>query len=631
MRISHPQRLLFVLALLAAVLIGANAALAFHAEEVLADSEHWVTHTLEVITDLERALRTAYDAESSARGFVLTGDPAYLGGYQYAQNTLAGQFEALVELTRDNPEEHSRMMQAGDFAAEKLRRLATGIELRKVEQQHGDSAEQNRRSGRELMSKLNDTVQVSEQAERRLLTQRLKDSARARFEAKLTIVLASGFDLLFVFGALWALAYERRLRQREAATASRLQKLQSVTEVAFTQLTATELTVELLRRLRGTAETDVLAMFRWLGTEVELVAAEGVPVKPDGRRLVRAEGVLAEVARTGEAVRLTGPELNRLPVETLGAELQSALVLPMTVGGRVIAMLLAGRREDTRFSAGDEELLVLAADRIALALDRAAAYDAEREARQIAEQSAAEVKQLNEVLEERVQQRTAELQSTNRELEAFSYSVSHDLRAPLRSVDGFSVALVEDYGDLLQDEGKHYLARIRAGVQRMGQLIDSLLQLSRITRAELAAEDVDLSALAENVANDIQTGFADRSITFSIEPGLHTQADPKLLRVALENMFGNAAKFTGKVEEARIDFGWSPERGAYYLRDNGAGFDQQYAGKLFVAFQRLHGDRDFQGSGIGLATVARVIARHHGTIWAEAEVGKGATFWFTLS
>ena len=238
--------------------------------------------------------------------------------------------------------------------------------------------------------------------------------------------------------------------------------------------------------------------------------------------------------------------------------------------------------------------------------------------------------QLNGVLEERVAQRTAELESTNRELEAFSYSVSHDLRAPLRSVDGFSVALAEDYGALLEGEGKHYLARIRAGVQRMGQLIDALLQLSRITRADFSTERVQLSALASDVAEEITLSLPERRIQFSIEPGLEVEGDPRLLRVVFENMFGNAAKFTGNVAEPKIAFGWSPDQCAYYIRDNGAGFDQQYAGKLFVAFQRLHGDKDFQGSGIGLATVARVIGRHHGNIRAEGAVNRGATFWFTL-
>ncbi len=242
-----------------------------------------------------------------------------------------------------------------------------------------------------------------------------------------------------------------------------------------------------------------------------------------------------------------------------------------------------------------------------------------------------EIRELNAVLEERVQQRTAELESTNRELEAFSYSVSHDLRAPLRSVDGFSVALAEDYGALLEGEGKHYLSRIRAGVQRMGQLIDALLQLSRITRADFSTERVQLSAIASEVAEEIAHREPERHLRFRIEPDLETEGDPRLLRVIFENMFGNAAKFTGKVAQPEIAFGWSPEQQAYYIRDNGAGFDQQYAGKLFVAFQRLHGDKDFQGSGIGLATVARVIGRHHGHIRAEGTVNHGATFWFTLN
>jgi light-regulated signal transduction histidine kinase (bacteriophytochrome) len=237
---------------------------------------------------------------------------------------------------------------------------------------------------------------------------------------------------------------------------------------------------------------------------------------------------------------------------------------------------------------------------------------------------------LNEQLEERVRLRTLELEATNRELEAFSYSVSHDLRAPLRTVDGFSVALAEDFGDVLTDEGKHYLQRIRLGVQRMGALIDALLQLSRITRAELAVEAVNLSTLAEEVARGLSDANPERVIEWEIEPGLRTEGDPRLLRAVFENMLGNAVKFTARIPVARITFGYAGDQRAYFVRDNGAGFDQSYAGKLFVAFQRLHGDKDFAGSGIGLATVARVIRRHHGKMWAEGEVGRGATFWFTL-
>jgi signal transduction histidine kinase len=251
-------------------------------------------------------------------------------------------------------------------------------------------------------------------------------------------------------------------------------------------------------------------------------------------------------------------------------------------------------------------------------------------ARAEAEANAAEVQALNTTLEERVRIRTAELETINRELEAFSYSVSHDLRAPLRTIDGFSLALEEDYAAAVDDAGRDYIRRVRGGVQRMGELIDALLQLSRITRAAITRERFDLSALASTIAADLQEQNRDRTITFRIEEGLTANADPKLLQVALENLLGNAVKFSAKVPNAIIEFGWDAEKKGWFVRDNGAGFDMHYAEKLFNAFNRLHGDKDFKGSGIGLATVARVVRRHHGTIWADSVIDHGATFWFTL-
>ena len=246
------------------------------------------------------------------------------------------------------------------------------------------------------------------------------------------------------------------------------------------------------------------------------------------------------------------------------------------------------------------------------------------------ERNAAEVQALNTTLEERVRQRTNELETTNRELEAFSYSVSHDLRAPLRTIDGFSLALEEDYASAVDSVGRDYIQRVRAGVQRMGQLIDALLQLSRITRAEITRENFSLSELALSVAADLRDENPGRDLTFNIQPGLDANADPKLLRVALENLMGNAVKFSSRKPDSVVDFGWDTEAQAWFVRDNGAGFDMYYADKLFNAFNRLHGDKDFKGSGIGLATVARVIRRHHGRIWADSTVDHGATFWFTL-
>ncbi len=629
MRITRFQKLLFSLFLFSAILIGANVWLAFHAEEVLASSEQWVTHTLEILIDFERVLHTASDAESGVRGYVLSSDDRYLGNYKNALITIPQQFAVLARLTSDNQEQVAHVQQASKFATEKLNRLGIVVELARTGQHTRQAAMIKEGIGRELMMMLASEIQQAQAQERRLLAERLRDSAYARAEARLTVALASFFDLLFVVLSLLSLSYERRLRQRAADAMGRLEKLQAVTEIAFTQLTVSELTTELLTRLRGAAQIDVLALCQWHGTEVELTAAEGIPVKLGERRPVHAEGAMARAAKTGYPVRVDGDELKRLPIEGLRTGLGSALVLPMIISSRIIAMLVAGRERGSGFSANDEELLALAADRIAMALDRAATYDAERVARKAAEANAEEIKKLNSVLEERVQQRTAELETTNRELEAFSYSVSHDLRAPLRTVDGFSVALEEDYGAQLEGDGKHYLKRIRVGVQRMGQLIDALLQLSRITRAEFSTEVVDLSALAAGVAEEI--GQNAPLVAFTIEENLCAQGDPRLLRTVFENMFGNAAKFTGKVTHPQVSFGWSPERKAYFVRDNGAGFDQQYAGKLFVAFQRLHGDKDFQGTGIGLATVARVIARHHGHIWAEAVEGQGATFWFTLN
>ena len=241
--------------------------------------------------------------------------------------------------------------------------------------------------------------------------------------------------------------------------------------------------------------------------------------------------------------------------------------------------------------------------------------------------------EVNEELEDRVEQRTRELAASNQELEAFSYSVSHDLRAPLRTIDGFSLALQEDFAEKLDEHGRDYINRVRNGVQRMGTLIDSLLQLSRVTRSDVQRELVDLSQLATLVFHELQGTDPERAVQWIAQPGVVAEADPRLMRVAFENLVGNAWKFTARTADATITFGSSLQDGktVYFLRDNGAGFDMQYVDRLFTAFQRLHGEREFKGSGIGLATVSRIIRRHHGTIWAEGEPGKGATFFFTLA
>lgn len=240
-----------------------------------------------------------------------------------------------------------------------------------------------------------------------------------------------------------------------------------------------------------------------------------------------------------------------------------------------------------------------------------------------------QVKQLNQSL----LHHSAQLESANRELEAFSYSVSHDLRAPLRSLDGFSRALIEDYGRILDATANEYLGRIRGAAQRMGQLIDDMLQLSRLTRQTMNTQSVDLSGLAEGIVDELRKHSPDRKVDVTIEPGLTAEGDSRLLAVVLQNLLGNAWKYTSQKPSAHIQFGLKSDAltPTFFVRDDGAGFDMQYAGKLFGAFQRMHTAEEFDGTGIGLATVQRVVHRHGGQVWAEAEVDRGATFYFTLS
>lgn len=473
------KSVLYRLALLGAVaIVLLNTWLASRALHTLINSELWLAHTLEVIDDTQQLIAQVRTAESAARGYILTGSPAFETQYERAGREINGSIGTIQRLTSDNTLQQNRLLLLQQHVDAKMAVLDTGIAVR-----HGHPS--GMLDPKQLGAVVQDTpdhaedVQVDIRAirteEQRLLALRAADTNRARREVWVSFTLA--FILDFVL-------------------------------------------------------------------------------------LVAAFQLLVRTGEDREALSEKAAE-----IESLNAALLEA----------------------------------------------------------------------NNQLEDRVALRTRELAMSNQELEAFSYSVSHDLRAPLRTIDGFSLALLEDYSDKLNDEGRDYITRVRGGVQRMGVLIDALLQLSRVTRSELQSEHFDLSAIATQVFEDLAMSDNARKVEFVAQPGVLVQGDPRLLRIALENLIGNAWKFTARTENARIEFGSEPGTGehaghtVYFVRDNGAGFDMQYVDRLFTAFQRLHGDRDFKGSGIGLATVSRIIRRHHGNIWAEGVPGQGATFSFHLA
>jgi signal transduction histidine kinase len=336
----------------------------------------------------------------------------------------------------------------------------------------------------------------------------------------------------------------------------------------------------------------------------------------------------SEITRDGMLYALAAILVGAILAGIMGSRLTRRLYLIQ----RVADDIQSGRTQLRAEVPGDDEaarlarqfnrmLDALTAQAQALAKSHAALRDSE-----------ADVRRLNAGLTQRVRERTAQLEAVVKELESFSYSVSHDLRAPLRAIDGFASALEEDYADRLDDEGRDYLRRIRHGALRMADLIDDLLKLSRVSRSELTSQPVDLSGLAREILDRLAEAEPLRAVATAVQPGLGAQGDPGLLRAALENLLGNAWKYSSKQAQARIEFGAGEQAGetVYFVRDNGIGFDMAHAGKLFGPFQRLHHQNEFEGSGIGLATVRRIIQRHGGRIWAESMPGQGATFYFTL-
>jgi len=363
------------------------------------------------------------------------------------------------------------------------------------------------------------------------------------------------------------------------------------------------------------------------------------PVEESGSRRLGTLYLASDLGAIYDTFRLSGViGLAVMAVALLAAYFLSR-ILQGTISEPILALAETAKAVSTRqdYSVrapklGADELGTLTDSfnqmlgRIAQQNDELQRYAADLERR--VEERTHELQERNDAL----RRNAAELLAANTELDAFAYSVSHDLRAPLRSIDGFSQILLEDYSGTLDAAGRESLQRVRAASQRMGTLIDDLLKLARVTRVEIRTEDVDLSGMAREIAAELQRATPERLVEFAIAPGLRARGDARLLRVALDNLLRNSWKYTAKQAQPRIEFASIAANGerAFMVRDNGAGFDMQYADKLFGVFQRLHSPAEFEGTGVGLATVRRIITRHGGRIWAEGVVDRGATFYFTL-
>ena len=578
------------------------------------EAERLIRHTQDLRQKLQLALTLLVDAETSTRGYLLTRQPEWLEPYQSALRRLPAVLRELESLVGDTPAQLARVNRMKEVAGNRLEHLV-------VLQGFSGSArtaemEQALARSKASMDRVRGLFVEMQAGEESLLAARTEHLQRVRtwlyalIAATVATGLAGGIMVAFLFGRHVA----QRIEQL-TVDATRLASRQPLSAVdsGRDEISACSVALRDADRLLEHRERELRETQIFLEHVVE--TSPTVVFRQDPKTMQ-----VIYVSPNVESI------LGYTPAEILG--------MP--------GFWMAHIHPDDLQHVIDEDNQAFAAGVTQLELEyrfehKDGSYRWIDSFVRIEYDSAGRPSDFlghrlditdRKRAEQELREREANLDAANKELEAFSYSVSHDLRAPLRSIDGFSLALLEDYSSQLDDSARSYLQRVRAATQRMGELIDDLLNLSRVTRAPLQRTKVNLSALAQSVAMDLQRAQPQRAVKFSIEHDLQDDCDANLTRVVLENLLGNSWKFTSRHPRAVIEFGQSD--GAYFVRDDGAGFDPAYKAKLFGAFQRLHHAHDFSGTGIGLATVQRIIHRHGGRVWAEGAPEKGATFYFTL-
>jgi hypothetical protein len=555
----------------ALVILAAVAILLYRSIDATADTLGWVEHAHRVLQQLDDASGDYSRAATARRAYVVLGDESQLAERTGLDQRTAQAIAALRVSLAEDPNQLRRLDVWGELLHERIAGLDASAERRRMDGTGGETVE-----GLELTKRIRAAREEIENEENRQLADRDRRTQRDVNRAKLVEIVGTGASFAILLLAFRRLRQEISRRQKsEQALRSSEGFLDSIVEnipnMVFVK-EAGELRFERFNRagedLLGVKRSDLVRR-----NDFDLFPAEQAENFQARDRETLANRVVVDI-----------PEE---PIQTRKGErwLHTKKVPIFDEHG--VPRYLLGISEDITAQRVVAETLKTAKD-------------------------------------------TAE--AANHELEAFSYSVAHDLRAPLRSIDGFSRALEEDCADKLDTAGLSHLRRIRSSAQQMGQLIDGLLVLSRVTRADLVRQKLDLTRMAQQSGARLQEIHPGREIDWIVHEGLVGEGDARLLSATLDNLLGNAWKFTSKCARARIEVGMMNKNGdaAFFVRDNGAGFDQAYADKLFGAFQRLHSATEFEGTGIGLATVQRIVRRHGGRIWAEGEVGHGATFYFTL-
>lgn len=546
--------------------------------EQLQEATRTVTHTQEVLEKLGDIAARLSEVESAARSFAISGKQSHLDPFYTAAKAVPPQLEELKHLLQDGPDRLQAISAIEPVIVRHLKVMKDMVDLGKRNLFRGAGQRGLTDEGNTLMEQIRKAFSELEKEQR----------ARLDAEQKVVAARAARVTLISVVG----------------------------NSVAGVMVLASGAYVLCARYGRSKAEVKLGRLLGSMPDTVVIVNADGKIVSANAQ----AEKLFGYSDRElqGASMALLVPERFRLTQTQY-----YAAWFTQRGGGVETTLELCGLHKDghefpievsTKPLVADNGLVVTSAIRDITAR------------KQVEEQ----ISKLNKELELRAQ----ELEAANKELQAFSYSVSHDLRSPLQNIDSFSQILVEDYANRLDADGRDYVQRLRGSCRHMEEIIDALLALSNMMRSELQVQSFDLSALAKAVAADLKQKDPDRLVDWVIAEGLTAEGDAQLLRVVLENLFGNAWKFTANRPRARIEFGAMPQsNGArtYFVRDDGAGFDMARASKLFTPFKRLHDQSEFPGTGIGLATVQRVIQRHRGKIWAEGVVNHGATFCFTLT